>query len=274
VSVVSVQEAPPRKASYLACEDLLNPMPSGSDLKVIHVATPRKSYKTDVVVISDIHLGSEVSRTRDLRRALAQFYPFRRLIILGDLFENLDFSSLTRSHYRLIEDIRRFAAPRSGITVDWIEGNHDETARDIIPWMLGVNAHRELFLDLYGKSYLFIHGHQFDDFLNNHPVISTLASNVYEAVQRREGHAKNLSRWLKRSSKEWLKVCAKIEHRAVKYAAGRRVDYVLCGHTHYFDADTRVEGGGIQYLNTGCWTDSPATLTTIGPEGARRHLFH
>lgn len=233
----------------------------------------RTQYKADVVVLSDVHLGSEVSRAKLLRKALQEWYPFRRLIILGDLFDDLNFSRLKKHHFGLIDDLRRLTNPKRGVTVDWVEGNHDLHAHEIIRRVIGANVHSEILLTLHGKRYLFMHGHQFDRFLNEHPIISTLAGNVYEAVQKREGQNQALSRWLKKKSKGWLKICRKVENAALRHANDRNVDFILCGHTHYHDATQHQQQQKIKYVNTGCWTDTPCTLTTIGPDGLRKHLY-
>jgi len=241
--------------------------------KTINVRTIPKSLKADTVVISDIHLGSEVCRARELRKALRSWFPFRRLIILGDLFDDLNFSRLNKHHFGVIDDIRKLTSSKRGVSVDWIEGNHDEQAHDVIHRIMGAEVHDELILEFGNRRYLFMHGHQFDNFLYDHPILSVMAGKIYEKVQKREGGAKNVSRWLKKKSKGWLKVCKKIEEKAILYAASRDADFIVCGHTHYYDADTRTPQAMVRYINTGCWTDSPSTITTFGTEGHRHHLY-
>ena len=234
----------------------------------------KKLYKTDVVIISDIHLGSEVCRAKELREAIKEWLPFKRLIILGDFFDDLNFSRLRKHHFGLMDDIRKLTKPIHGVRVDWIEGNHDIQAHEVIRRIIGAHVHDEMILDLYGKKYLFMHGHQFDDFLTEHPVITVVAGKVYEAVQRREdGRKKSLSRWLKKKSKGWLRVCQKVEEKAISYANQRGADFIVCGHTHYHDGSRRHSRSKIRYINTGCWTDAPSTLITIDDKGMRRHHY-
>lgn len=240
----------------------------------VAIRTTRKSLKTNMVIISDIHLGSEVSRAREARKAIAEWYPFERLIILGDLFDDLNFTRLRKHHFGLLDDLRRLSNPKRQVTVDWIEGNHDDKAHEMIRRIIGANVHKEMILESDGKRHLFIHGHQFDNFLIEYPRITLMANNIYDVVQRREGERKSLSRWLKRKSKGWLSVCRKVEMRALEYARSKDVDYILCGHTHYHNENTGVDGRGIKYVNTGCWTDTPSTLVTIGTDGIQKHLYH
>lgn len=267
-------------------EDIANPTAEGGtpaafepmpvvcvpSIRVPTVKTRRKSLKTDTVVVSDIHLGSEVCRAKHLRRALAEWFPFRRLIVLGDLFDDLNFKRLKKNHFGVLDDIRRLTKPKRGVVVDWVEGNHDVGLDRVIPHLIGARIHRELLLELHGRRYLFIHGHQFDGFLNEHPVATAVATKFYEAVQRREGEAARMSRWLKRQSKQWVKASMTVEAQAREYGRRKGVDAVLCGHTHYDDSRP-ARRGEVEYHNTGSWTDAPSTLTTIDEDGVRRHLY-
>ena len=51
----------------------------------------------DTIILSDLHLGSEVSRAGDALRLLKQCC-FERLILLGDIFCDLNFGRLKRDH--------------------------------------------------------------------------------------------------------------------------------------------------------------------------------
>lgn len=238
--------------------------------RIVRVVTRRKALKTDIAVISDVHLGSAVSRIDKLRRALREWYPFGRLIILGDLFDDLDFRRLRPVDYRFLRDLRELG---NRLPIDWIEGNHDEAGRDLIPAIINGRGHVEMRLHIAKENYLFIHGHQFDTFITEHPVVSHLAASFYEVVQRNEGEQNHVSRWLKKRSKTWMNVCRKVEERAITYARGRGADIIMCGHTHYHNALTHVEGDSVRYVNTGCWTDNPSTLVCIDREGPRRVLY-
>ena len=265
-----------RRAPKTTRQQVIVPLREQKPLRPTHkvrLGMPDSAFRADTLIISDIHLGSEVSRAKQLREALQEWYPFRRLIILGDLFEDLNFSRLRKHHFGLIDDFRRLTSPRRGVRVDWIEGNHDEAAHDVVRAMIGANVQKELIVEMAGKRHLFMHGHQFDDFLTDHPIISTVAGKFYEAVQKRETRTRSVSRWLKRKSKGWIGVCRKVERKAIEHAMDRNVDYIFCGHTHYHEASKNVHPSGIQYVNTGCWTDAPSTILTLGPEGIRRHLY-
>jgi len=52
----------------------------------------------DTLILSDLHLGSETSRAGDALRLLKE-NRFRRLILLGDIFADLNFGRLTKQHW-------------------------------------------------------------------------------------------------------------------------------------------------------------------------------
>ena len=52
----------------------------------------------DTLILSDLHLGSEISRAEQAARMLRE-NRFRRLILLGDIFSDLNFGRLTKPHW-------------------------------------------------------------------------------------------------------------------------------------------------------------------------------
>lgn len=74
------------------------------------------------IIVSDIHLGSDLSRVNELIDVLDS-WVFERLILLGDIFDNLDFKRLSGLHWGFLSHIREVSRKRE---VVWIEGNHGE----------------------------------------------------------------------------------------------------------------------------------------------------
>lgn len=230
---------------------------------------PKKTKRvTDTLVISDLHLGSEVCRADEILKVLSQ-WKFRRLVILGDAFDDTRFRRLKRNHFKVLSRINKFSSPKRKIEVVWVEGNHDSGFFTVVSRLLGMPVHREYMFRVNGRKYLAIHGHQFDYFMLQNPLLTDIASWFYLMVQRRDTRRMALSRYLKRKSKVWLKLSEKQAIRAVRYARHRGADAVLCGHTHI--SQHRTNFGGIEYVNTGCWTDNPSHYVTIGPEGVTLH---
>jgi UDP-2,3-diacylglucosamine pyrophosphatase LpxH len=66
----------------------------------------------DTLLVSDVHLGCAVSLAADLLHLL-QNTTFKRLILLGDIFQDLNFSRLTTHWERL--DIGVKIRPNTGV---------------------------------------------------------------------------------------------------------------------------------------------------------------
>ncbi len=192
-------------------------------------------------------------------------WTFRRLILLGDIFDDLNFKRLRRVHWNFLSYIRQISKDREVI---WVEGNHDQGLVEVIPYLLGVKACKEHVWEYNGKAYFAIHGHQFDDFIINNGRITEIACWLYRLAQRIDTKSYGISSFLKRKSKTYLRLSNKVANDAIRYSVNKGVDYVFCGHTHQA-MSTTIDG--IQYFNSGCWTDKPANYISIGDEGVKLH---
>jgi len=223
--------------------------------------------KTHTLIISDVHLGSEVSRARALEETL-KGWEFSRLILLGDIFDALNFSRLTEDHWHFLSYIRSLSDPQKPVEVVWIVGNHDELLTKVAPNLLGIEVREEYRWEYNGEQYLAIHGHQYDRFMIDNKMLSDIASALYLFLQKIDLKKRRLSRLVKRMSKKWLRLSEKIARSAIRYGKREGVRYIFCGHTHL--SLTRSEKR-IDYYNTGCWTDIPSTFVTIDETGIEIH---
>lgn len=211
---------------------------------------------THTIIISDIHLGSFVSRA-DKTLELLKKYSFKKLILLGDIFDDLNFSNLTQDHWKLLAYIGKISKTKK---VRWIEGNHDKGLSKVVGALMGAKIYKSYRWQYKNKKYLAIHGHQFDRFLIDNTFLSYTASFLYNLIQKIDFKNKTFSRFIKRKSKGWLKLSDKVACSALAYAKKRRVNYIFCGHTH--KAMYRIKKK-VKYYNSGCWTDTPCTFITI-----------
>lgn len=220
----------------------------------------------DTLIVSDIHLGSSVSRSQKLLETLKPL-TFKRLILNGDIFDDLDFTRLDHEDWSLLSYFREFANPKRGAEVIWIAGNHDGAAH-ILSRLIGVPVLNEYEFTWRGKKCIAIHGHQFDRFLNKNIVISAVASALYLLIQRIDTERQFISRFLKRASKSWLRISQKVARGAVRHAEAKGADVAFCGHTHREIEQTIA---GIDYYNSGCWTDVPSAYITMDDKGIVIH---
>jgi metallophosphoesterase superfamily enzyme len=120
----------------------------------------------DTLILSDVHLGAEMSRARDANRMLKE-NSFRRLILLGDIFADLNFGRLKKEHWQFLGTIRKLSNPKRNVEVVWVEGNHDHGLTDIMSHLVGVKVFQEYEWEYAGLRHIAIHGHQFDRFVVN-----------------------------------------------------------------------------------------------------------
>ena len=193
-------------------------------------------------------------------------YTFKRLILLGDIFDNLNFARLKKPHWSLLSYIRKLSNPKNKIDVVWVEGNHDEGLTEVMSHLIGIEVFKEFKFQTAGRKFLAIHGHQFDRFLNENVIISAIASFIYDHIQKWGKEKQTVARYLKNSSKGWLRLSNKIAEGAAEYGKHRKIDVIICGHTHKASEHIFPEKK-IVYYNTGCWTDIPSSYIVVHNDG-------
>ena len=208
----------------------------------------------DAVQISDIHLASKACLHEPaielLQRIRERDIKTNRLIINGDLFNDLTLGRLCKGQWKVLSLIRKLS---DEVETVWVVGNHDPNA-DIISVLMGVKAVEEYEFDSGDKRVLCLHGHQFDTFLVNHPRLTRVADAAYATMQRVD-KSHRLARAAKRGSKRFLAAAKAVREGALQRALERGCDIVLCGHTHH----SELVPGAIFYGNSGCFTELPCS---------------
>lgn len=214
----------------------------------------------NTVLFSDVHLGSPTSRAYDLLQALKSL-RFKKLIIVGDMFDDLNFEFLRSTHWELLEHIGKLS--RRNVPVVWIEGNHDEKFRRFMAYLIGIPVYDEYRWEIAGKKFLALHGHQFDSFIARQYLLGRVLAFLYTRFQRIvSSHVFDMA--LMKISNRWLRLADQVAVQAVEHAKRRQVDGVICGHTHFAD-ERHVDG--ISYYNLGCWNNRPSHLLVIDDDG-------
>lgn len=223
----------------------------------------------DTLIISDLHLGSFLSRADDARRML-QSKTFRRLILLGDIFCDLDFRRLTKEHWELLSYVRKLSNPKRNVEVVWVEGNHDRGLTEVMSHLVGIDVYQEYQWNYAGKRYLAIHGHQYDSFLVRNAALSSFGEWIYMRLQNLDSKSKLMSRFLDRQNSKWMRLSPRVAAGALALAKTRSADVVFCGHTHIA---LQAERQGTRYFNSGCWTTEDPTYITVDELGVRIHDY-
>jgi UDP-2,3-diacylglucosamine pyrophosphatase LpxH len=224
--------------------------------------------QADVILISDIHLGANYCHADELI-AMLESWKFKKLILVGDVFQHGDFDRLhkmdrfDRSHWKVLSYFRQLTDPAFGVEVIWIEGNHDWKVLDIVGAMLGINIYDEYIWEFGGKKFIAIHGHQFDLRLPEGEFISRLGQNIYLLLQRYFQYS--VTRFISKIGKKFSRSTEFVRKGAMAYALSKHCDYVFCGHTHKPESFSEViENKTVSYFNCGTWADSDKlTFITI-----------
>ena len=228
-----------------------------------------QTVPADTLILSDLHLGSEVSRARDAL-GLLKASRFRRLILLGDIFCDLNFRRLKKEHWQFLSYIRKLSNPKRKVEVVWVEGNHDRGLSAVMSHLVGVRVYEQYRWEYQGIRHVAVHGHQFDRFGIDNAVVSGLGAFVYLYLQKLDTNSQRFSGFLDRLNTRWMRLSPKVAAGAIALARHLGATRVFCGHTH---TPMQLEAGGVAYYNTGCWTQDKPTYIEIREEGVALHSY-
>ncbi|MDN3493579.1 UDP-2,3-diacylglucosamine diphosphatase [Winogradskyella bathintestinalis] len=228
--------------------------------------------KVEIVVISDVHLGTYGCHAKQLLTYLNSIEP-KKLILNGDIVDIWQFKKryFPKSHLSVIKKIMDFAA--NGTEVIYITGNHDEMLRKFANTEIGnVSIVNKLVLDLDGKRAWFFHGDVFDISIQNAKWLAKLGGWGYDFlilinqmanwISDQLGKERySLSKKIKNSVKGAVKYISDFENVATDLAIENGYDYVICGHIHqpkmFIKENKR---GKTTYLNSGDWIENFTAL--------------
>jgi UDP-2,3-diacylglucosamine pyrophosphatase LpxH len=224
----------------------------------------------NTLILSDLHLGAETSHAREATSLLKES-RFQRLILLGDIFADLNFARLTKEHWKFLGYIRKLSNPKRRIEVVWVEGNHDHGLANIMSHLVGVRVYQRYQWEYLGLRHIAVHGHQFDGFQVNNLRLSRWGTSFYLQLQKLDFRNKPIVRLIDRLNTRWLRMSTKVSSGAITFAKHREAQRIFCGHTHQA---LHVERDGISYYNAGGWVDSRLTYLTIDETGVQIHEFN
>ncbi len=231
-----------------------------------------KKRKPEIVVISDVHLGTLGCHAKELLEYLKGIKP-SKLILNGDIIDIWQFrkSYFPKAHLDVIRYI--IAMQAKGTEVVYITGNHDEMLRKFSGTVIGgFKIVDKLLLELDGKKAWFFHGDVFDVSIQNAKWIAKLGGwgyNILILLNRllnwflvKTGRKKySLSRRIKNSVKEAMKYISNFEASVAELAIENGYKYAICGHIHQPKMVRKITKNGIcLYLNSGDWIEHLTAL--------------
>ncbi|WP_339656966.1 UDP-2,3-diacylglucosamine diphosphatase [Flavobacterium frigidarium] len=242
-----------------------------------------KKRKVELVVLSDIHLGTYGSHAVELNKYLSSIKP-KTLILNGDIIDIWQFrkSYFPGTHLKIIQKIMSLAS--KGTKVYYITGNHDEMLRKFSDMNLGnISLLDKLVLDLDGKKAWIFHGDIFDASVHHAKWIAKLGGKGYDYLilfnrlinwflKKLGKEPYSFSKKIKASVKKAVKHISDFEETATDLAIEQKYDYVLCGHIHEPKIILKENNhGSTLYLNSGDWVEN---LTALEYNNKRWKLYH
>ena len=121
-----------------------------------------KARAVDVIVISDVHLGTYGCQAKELLRYLKSIDP-EVIVLNGDIIDIWQFNKRywPKSHMKVIKYILKWIV--AGKEIHYITGNHDEMLRKFKGFEIGnFKISNKVILKLDKEEAWFFHGDVFD----------------------------------------------------------------------------------------------------------------
>jgi UDP-2,3-diacylglucosamine pyrophosphatase LpxH len=232
----------------------------------------RRKREVELVVISDVHLGTYGCHAEELLRYLKTIKP-DRLVLNGDIIDMWQFSKRywPKSHMLVVKHITGMIA--KGAKVSYLTGNHDEMLRKFKGFRLGsFSIANKKLISLDGKKAWIFHGDVFDVTMKYSKWLAKLGAIGYDTlilinsavnwILKLFGKGKiSLSKRVKDSVKQAVKFINEFEKTAAEIAIENGYDYVVCGHIHQPEIrKIATDKGEVTYLNSGDWVENLTAL--------------
>lgn len=233
-----------------------------------------KKRKVEILVISDVHLGTYGCHATQLLSYLKSIKP-KTVILNGDIIDIWQFSKRywPKSHMKIVRHIMYWMS--KGIKIYYVTGNHDEMLRKFVEFKMGsLRIVNKVVLPLAdNKTAWFFHGDVFDVTMQHSKWLAKLGAIGYDTLILINMFANfisekifkkgklSLSKKIKNSVKSAIKYINNFETTAADIAITNKYDYVICGHIHQPEMkEITNHHGSIMYLNSGDWIENFTAL--------------
>lgn len=239
--------------------------------------------KIDIVVISDVHLGTFGCRAKELYSYLKSIEP-KTLILNGDIIDIWQFrkSYFPKAHFKVLKQI--FSLASHGTEIHYLTGNHDEMLRKFSEVQFGnIHLADKLIMQIGEKKLWFFHGDIFDNSISYAKWIAKLGGWGYDFLIMLNSlmnwflikigkERYSFSKKIKNSVKKAVSYINDFETIAAELAIDSNYDYVICGHIHQPQIRTiENKEGSTVYMNSGDWIEN---LTSLEYSKNEWKLYH
>ena len=230
----------------------------------------QKFYPT--IVISDVHLGTEHSKTIELTDFL-RTVNCGTLIMNGDIIDGWHLQKggkdkWKKEHTDFFKVIMKMMENHNTHII-YIRGNHDDFLDHLAPLTFSnLSIMKDYMHVKNGKRYYVVHGDVFDSITSKMAWLAKLGDigytfllyvnriyNLYRAKKGLEYYS--LSQRIKQKVKSAVSYISNYENELVALARSRNADGIICGHIHQ-PANSTIDG--LHYLNSGDWVETMSAL--------------
>ncbi len=234
----------------------------------------KQKRQIDILVISDIHLGTYGCHAKELLHYLKSIKP-KVVVLNGDIVDIWQFSKTywPNSHMKVVKHLFNWMS--KGIKTYYVTGNHDEMLRKFEGLKMGsLNIVNKVVLTLPdGKKAWVFHGDVFDVTMQHSKWLAKLGSVGYDIlilINRvfnfisekvfKKGKL-SLSKKIKESVKSAVSFINNFEQISADIGISNKFDFVVCGHIHHPEIrEIANDEGSITYMNSGDWVENLSSL--------------
>jgi len=233
-----------------------------------------KKRIVDIVVISDVHLGTYGCHAKELLQYLKSIKP-KVVVLNGDIIDIWQFSKnyWPKSHMKVVKHLITWIG--KGIKTYYVTGNHDEMFRKFEGLKMGsLKIVNKVVLELpNGEKAWVFHGDVFDVTMQHSKWLAKLGAIGYDTLivinklvnfisERILKKGKiSLAGKIKNSVKTAVSFINSFEQTSADIGISNKFDYVICGHIHHPEMKTIMnDEGQITYLNSGDWVENLSAL--------------
>jgi UDP-2,3-diacylglucosamine pyrophosphatase LpxH len=240
----------------------------------------KQKRQIDILVISDIHLGTFGCHAKELLHYLKSLKP-KVVVLNGDIIDIWQFSKTywPNSHMKVIKHLINWMG--KGVKTYYVTGNHDEMLRKFEGLKMGsLSIVNKVVLKLDdGKKAWVFHGDVFDVTMQHSKWLAKLGSVGYDMlilinrffnfISERVFHKGklSLSKKIKESVKSAVSFINDFEQTTADIGISNKFEYVICGHIHHPEIrEISNSDGYITYMNSGDWVENLSALEYAGGE--------
>ena len=234
--------------------------------------------KLEMVVISDVHIGSFGCHAEELNIYLKSIKP-NKIILLGDIIDGYVFDkrNFDKHQVQFFRIILYFI--KDNVEVYYLTGNHDDFLRQFDDFeIMNFKKIDKLVLEINNKKYWFFHGDIFDISMRGRvgKLASSVGGRAYDLIiifnrwlnivlKKMGKNPFSLSKKIKDNVKKAVKFVSDFEQTACEHAIKQNYDYVINGHIHQPQIrEYKNENGSVIYMNSGDWIENLSSLEFDG----------